>query len=196
MTRPLSRPMPMLVPSRSGRLVTAPRTWYSPRTSLIERLIPLIPRLRAHLVRYHGILGPAAEGRAKVVPRFAPPELRRSAASEVPRELDPSGMPRLGRLPWAVLLKRVFLVDVLECPKCKGRMTILAAVTAPASVRRVLDHLGLPSEAPRLWAARPPPQRELAAGREPPDDFYPNPPGHDAANATLIWPMLKRQALQ
>ena len=35
---------------------------------LIEKLIPLIPRPRCHLVRYHGILGPAAKDRAKVVP--------------------------------------------------------------------------------------------------------------------------------
>ena len=146
---------------------------------LIEKLIPLIPRPRAHLVRYHGILGPAAKDRAKVVPRFVRPELGRSATSDEPRELDPSGLPRLGHLPWAVLLKRVFLVDVLECPKCQGRMTILAAVTPPASVRRVLDHLGLPSEAPRLRAARPPPQLDLLEGREPSDGFYPDPPSPD-----------------
>ena len=32
-----------------------------------------VPRPRRHLVRYHGILGPAAKDRAKVVPR--PPAL-------------------------------------------------------------------------------------------------------------------------
>jgi hypothetical protein len=32
---------------------------------LMEKLIALIPRPRAHLVRYHGILGPAAEDRDK-----------------------------------------------------------------------------------------------------------------------------------
>lgn len=143
---------------------------------LIEKLIPLIPRPRAHLVRYHGILGPAAKDRAKVVPGTVGPRSRPSVAGGEPRELDASGMPRLGRLPWAVLLKRVFLVDVLECPRCKGRMKILAAVTVPASIRRVLDHLGLPSEAPRPRPARPPPQLELAEGRQPPDGFYPDPP--------------------
>jgi hypothetical protein len=61
-----------------------------------------------------------------------------------------------------VLLKRVFLADVLECPKCKGRMKIIAAVTAPGRVRRILEHLALPSEAPRLQQARSPPQLELS----------------------------------
>jgi hypothetical protein len=36
---------------------------------LIEKLVPLIPRPRAHLIRYHGILGPAAEDLDKVVPK-------------------------------------------------------------------------------------------------------------------------------
>jgi len=72
---------------------------------LIEKLIPLIPRPRAHLVRYHGILGLAARDCAKVVPRLVRSARGRPAASGEPRELDPSGLPRLGRLPWAVLLK-------------------------------------------------------------------------------------------
>lgn len=142
---------------------------------LIEKLIPLIPRPRAHVVRYHGILGPAAKKRDQVVSRAGPVEIGRSGPAE-PREIDPSSMPRFGRLPWALLLKRVFVVDVLECPKCKGRMKILAAVTAPASVRRLLESLGLPSEAPRLQAARPPPQLELADGGTQPEDFYADPP--------------------
>ena len=87
---------------------------------LIEKLIPLIPRPGSHLVRYHGILGPAANEREKVVPGSGPVKFGRPGASGEPREIDSSDMPRFGRLPWALLLKRVFLVDVLECPKCKG----------------------------------------------------------------------------
>jgi hypothetical protein len=143
---------------------------------LIEKLIPLIPRPRSHLVRFHGILGPAAKDREKVVPALVPVEYGRPAPPDEPREIDPSSIPRFSRLPWAVLLKRVFLVDVLECPKCKGRMKILAAVTAPASVRRILDHLGLPSEVPRLQQARPPPQLQLGDGEAHSDGFYPDPP--------------------
>ncbi len=58
-------------------------------------------------------------------------------------------------------------------------MKILAVVTAPASVHGILKHLGLPTEAPRLHPARPPPQMELdqacAAANEP----YPDPPCPD-----------------
>jgi hypothetical protein len=143
---------------------------------LIERLIPLISRPRAHVVRYHGVFGPAAEDRDKVVPSSGPVEYGRGTTAAEAREIDPGEMPRFSRLPWAVLLKRVFLVDVLECPKCKGRMKILAAVIASASVRRVLESLGLPIEAPRLRPARPPPQVELGDERAQSDDFYADPP--------------------
>lgn len=143
---------------------------------LIEKLIPLVPRPRAHLVRYHGILGPAAGDRGKVVPSSARMEYGHPAGPDEPHEIDASRMPRLNRLPWAVLLKRVFLVDVLECPKCKGRMKILAAITKPESVRRVLESLGLSGEAPRLRPPRPPPQMELGEDKRSPDDFYADPP--------------------
>lgn len=146
---------------------------------LIEKLISLIPRPRAHVVRYHGVFGPAAKDREKVVLDSTRVEYGRGETPgepTKPREIDPIGMPRLGRLPWAVLLKRVFLVDVLECPKCKGRMKILAAVTAPASVRRVLENLCLPTEAPHLRPARPPPQTEFSDERAQSDGFCADPP--------------------
>ena len=41
-------------------------------------------------------------------------------------------------LPWAELLHRVFSVAVLECPKCSGRMRILAAINPPEAIRKIL----------------------------------------------------------
>jgi hypothetical protein len=47
--------------------------------------------------------------------------------------------PPLGphRLPWAALLARVFALDVTVCPACGGRLRLIAALTDPASVRRI-----------------------------------------------------------
>ena len=146
---------------------------------LIDKLIPLIPRPRSHLVRYHGVLGPAAKDRDKVVARCGPFEFGKPHALAEARDIDPSRIPRFNRVPWAVLLKRVFLVDVLECAKCAGRMKILAVVTTPASVCQILKHFGLPTEAPKLHAARPPPQMELAEPPAGPDDCYTDPPHSD-----------------
>ena len=90
---------------------------------LIEKLIPLIPRPRCHLVRYHGILGPAAKDRARVLPTPPAPSAPETAGAEAAgddnaltgesRDIDITEIQRGSRLPWALLLKRVFMTDAL-----------------------------------------------------------------------------------
>ena len=55
-------------------------------------------------------------------------------------------------------------------------MKILAAITKPHAIRKILDHLGIPSEAPRRTAARPPPQAELSGTSDVVDVGYADPP--------------------
>jgi hypothetical protein len=57
---------------------------------------------------------------------------------------------------WATLMRRSFDVDVLACAHCGGRLRVLAVITETESVRRLLAHLGLPSDAPPLARARDP----------------------------------------
>ncbi len=64
-------------------------------------------------------------------------------------------------LDWATLLKRVHKVDILACPRCHGRLKLLAAISDPPVVKKILEHLKLPSEPPRPALARPPPQTEM-----------------------------------
>jgi len=83
----------------------------------------------------------------------APPQ---SPAALLPAEAAPVA-PRLPRWRWADLLHRVFAVDVLACPRCGGRMRILATIDDPLIVRRILAHLGLlsadPQPDPPTWRA-------------------------------------------
>ena len=69
------------------------------------------------------------------------------------------------RMDWARLLQRSLDVDVLKCPKCDGRLRIVAAVTERASVTRILAHLGVPSEAPAVARARDPTDDTLGAAQ-------------------------------
>jgi len=46
-------------------------------------------------------------------------------------------------------MRRVFAIDVLECPRCHGPMRILSAIHPPDTAGTILECLGL--------AARPPP---------------------------------------
>ena len=61
---------------------------------------------------------------------------------------------RQRRLSWAELLKRTFAVDVLVCPNCDGRLRVIAAISEPHVVAKVLSHLGLPTDRPTLAPAR------------------------------------------
>ena len=44
---------------------------------------------------------------------------------------------------WARLIRKVYEVDPLECPKCKGPMRVIALIEDAGVIRRILEHLGL-----------------------------------------------------
>ncbi|MFS8067973.1 MAG: hypothetical protein ACMG6S_16590, partial [Byssovorax sp.] len=60
------------------------------------------------------------------------------------------------RVDWAILMQRTFGVDALKCPKCAAKMRILATLTDPAEVKKILSHLRLRTEPlPRARARDP-----------------------------------------
>jgi hypothetical protein len=137
-------------------------------SAFLERLIALVPRPGRPMLNYHGILAPAASWRDHVVPASPPPRAPRSQNSQPPtasvtksstgsQRLSASEPPtrRHERLPWAELLRRTYAIDVLVCDDCGARREMIAFLTAPDSIRRILEHLGLPT--------RPPPIRHSPA---------------------------------
>ena len=64
------------------------------------------------------------------------------------------------KLLWAEAMKRGLGLDVLTCEHCGGQREVLTFVTDPLVIRRILEHLGLPSEPPLVSPARPPPGSE------------------------------------
>jgi hypothetical protein len=55
--------------------------------------------------------------------------------------------------PRAKLMQRVFAIDVLECPRCGGKMMkILATIHPPEATAAILESLGLAPRAPPLAA--------------------------------------------
>ena len=58
---------------------------------------------------------------------------------------------------WAVLIARIYEVFPLLCPMCGGQMRLIAFITEGVQIRRVLDHIGVDSEPPRITPARGPP---------------------------------------
>ena len=54
-------------------------------------------------------------------------------------------------------MRRSFGIDVLACPRCGGRLALIAIVEDPAVIGRILRHLGLQATIPEPCPARSPP---------------------------------------
>jgi hypothetical protein len=49
---------------------------------------------------------------------------------------------------WATLLRRVFNLDSLPYPHCGGGFRVIAIITEPRAITKILDSLGLASNPP------------------------------------------------
>ena len=122
--------------------------------SLLTRLCAAVPPPRLHTVRYAGVLAAAS----KLRPRIVREKVGVAASAEVGEEPEPLCAARGWRYrPWAELLKRTFSIDVLACPRCEGRLRLLAIMTEAKSIRRYLRSHGEGTEAPSRTPARGPP---------------------------------------
>ena len=139
---------------------------------LLRRLAALVPAPYSNLVRYHGIFASRSRWRERLPepPRKdtglvaeppAPPHNRLEAPSphpsaEAPHTPPPDSPTRSRRrsLPWAQLLRRVFFLDALTCPRCATPMLVLALLSEPLVLRKILVHLGLPADIPPTAPAR------------------------------------------
>jgi putative transposase/transposase-like zinc-binding protein len=109
----------------------------------------------------HSVPGIAASRHTSTAPPDIPGSLAGPPRPAGDEERDPDSQSRpsatAGKvpLPWAELLRRVFALDVLECPRCGGRMRILTAIQTADAIREILEHLGLPSRAPPILPTSP-----------------------------------------
>jgi hypothetical protein len=141
-------------------LPAAPPSTHSLRPELHGRAAPAVNRRRSETLDGQR---PAAQASVALLPNGKRPPLATLLACEPPSsaterssaEPGPAGeRPRRSRTPWAELLRRVFAVDALRCPKCMGPMVVLAFLTDLQVVDKILTHLGLPSAPAPLAPAR------------------------------------------
>ena len=59
---------------------------------------------------------------------------------------------------WAVLIRRIYEVDPLVCPKCGGTMRMIALIQEPKVIDKILKHLRTKGRDARAgpWATGPP----------------------------------------
>lgn len=159
--------------------------------ALLRRLAALLPAPFTHLVRYHGVFAnrskhrpllprpPTAES-SSAQPLLDPPACSDTPAPEpgpcAPPSSDCPPRPPRRRLPWAELLGRVMDVDALRCPRCAAPMVVLAFISDPRVIGRILTHLGMPTSPAPLAPAgddfdQTPSQELDDAPDLPPDDW-------------------------
>ena len=108
----------------------------------IARLAAIVPRPRGHLVRYHALFAPNARHRQAIVPRQ-----RHQPTAE-------HAEPRAS-MNWMARLKRVFDIDLSQCPNSGARLRVIGEVTAPNVIARILAHVQ--ARGPGDHGARAPP---------------------------------------
>jgi hypothetical protein len=126
------------------------------RSELLECLAVMTPRPRINRIIYHGAFAGHARGRSGAVARAGqPPEPAADEPQDQPHQPSP---PKRRYRRWADLMRRTWDVDVLECPRCGGRLRFIATIEDTEAIRRILTHLGLPTALPTPMPARSPPR--------------------------------------
>ena len=99
-------------------------------------------------------------GTGEGVPGVAPEGNAVGAGTQLPQP-GPQPEPPRKRPPahylWAILIARIYEVFPLLCPLCGGPMRLIAFITQGAQVSKILDHIGVDSQPPRIAPARGPP---------------------------------------
>ena len=106
-----------------------------------------IPEAGEHLIRYYGFYSNKSRGlRTKSHGETTPPTAQNSV---------PAPSAKQARKRWAALIKQVYEIDPLSCPKCGAEMKVIAFLERDQSgvIEKILRHCGLWEEAP----ARDPP---------------------------------------
>ena len=129
----------------------------------IAKLAALVPKPRANLTRFHGVLAPNSKHRINVTPAKRgkggnTQDVKSKKSAELPvnehKEMN-----------WAQRLKRVFNIDITICSRCGGAVKIIACIEDPLVIKRILDHLDANSRAlastNQLPEPRAPPQARL-----------------------------------
>ena len=129
----------------------------------IARITSHISRKGAKQVIYYWAYSQAWRGR----------EHRQGISPTVPAEEDSassikdrSSCSRRRKQLWAALLKKVWDINALKCPKCVGQMKVISFIEQPFVISRILKHLD-------LWEDPRPPPEPLELVCEPDADYIP-----------------------
>jgi len=128
---------------------------------LIARVTSHIPDKGQVMVRYYGLYANAHLGK-----------VRKASSTAFPLRIVEEELRRLPSKGWAAMIRKVYEVDPMVCPKCGGSMKVVSFLTDFSVVDRIIDHLKL-----TFVAERPPPHQaafqELLMAADRPAEYFP-----------------------
>jgi len=126
----------------------------------IARVTSHIPDKGQVTIRYFGLYANAHRGKVR----------KREEREQKLRIIEEEG-PRIPRRGWAEMIRKVYEVEPMLCPKCGAQMRIIAFLTDYSMVDRIINHLKL-----TFVAERPPPPhlvyQEFLMAAETPADYF------------------------
>ena len=114
----------------------------------VHRVTTQIPDARLHLVRYYGAYSHRSRGARRAR------EEAESGESTVPPVAEPP--PTASRASWARLIRRIYEVDPLLCPRCRGPLELISVPVDPKVVDAILRHLERTDQPTSVHARDPP----------------------------------------
>jgi hypothetical protein len=120
--------------------------------ALIARLAALVPPPKRHLTGYLGVLSSHNSLRSQCVPATVP------ESTPLQEDKSPRTLPLSHSISWSELLRRTFEIDTI-CPRCQSPLRLIALIKTDDTIKKILSAMGLPTEAPKLFPARPPPSQ-------------------------------------
>jgi hypothetical protein len=76
---------------------------------------------------------------------------------------SPRTLPLSHYISWSELLRKTFEIDT-TCPRCKSPLRLIALIKTEDTIKKIPSAMGLPTEAPKLFPARPPPSQSGGEG--------------------------------
>lgn len=92
-----------------------------------------VPGKGEQMVRYYGYYSNVCRGKRR----------KENQDKWIPCILEPDESSKESRKNWARLVRKIYAVDPLVCPKCTGQMRIISFIEDQQIVKKILAHLGL-----------------------------------------------------
>ena len=96
-------------------------------------LVVHIPDRYEQMVRYYGHYSNKSRGMRK----------KSETDDEIPTVMPGEMSSEQFRSNWARLIKKIYEIDPLLCPKCQGNMKIISFIEEPEIIEKILRHLNL-----------------------------------------------------